>query len=78
MKACRINSPHSGKWSRRAGRPFSERRCRDLMGFDPFQNLRPSYGFDYDVSRNESGYEVEVPVPGYSAEQVDVSLKDGF
>jgi HSP20 family molecular chaperone IbpA len=49
---------------------------RDLMGFDPFQNLRASYGFDYDVSRNENGYEVEVPVPGYNAEQVDVSLKD--
>jgi HSP20 family protein len=51
---------------------------RDLMGFDPFENLRASYGFDYDVSRNESGYEVDVPVPGYNPDQVIVSLKDGI
>jgi HSP20 family protein len=51
---------------------------RDLVGFDPFQNLRAAYGFDYDVGRSENGYEVDVPVPGYSSEQVDVSLKDGI
>ncbi|MBV8164940.1 MAG: Hsp20/alpha crystallin family protein [Candidatus Eremiobacteraeota bacterium] len=32
---------------------------------------------DYEVSRIEDGYQVEVPVPGYSSEQVDVSFKDG-
>jgi HSP20 family protein len=50
---------------------------RDLVGFDPFQSLRASYGFDFDVSRSENGYDVDVPVPGYSPDQVDVSLKDG-
>jgi len=50
---------------------------RDLFGFDPFQALRSNWGFEYDVVRNESGYEVEVPVPGYKPEQIDVTLKDG-
>ena len=50
---------------------------RDLLGFDPFQSIRASYGFDYEVSRVEDGYEVDVPVPGYSSEQIDVSFKDG-
>jgi HSP20 family molecular chaperone IbpA len=50
---------------------------RDLLGFDPFQNIRASYGFDYEVSRTESGYEVEVPVPGYNSSQIDVTFKDG-
>ena len=50
---------------------------RDLLGFDPFQNLRANYGFEYDVSRTENGYEVEVPVPGYSPSQIDVTFKDG-
>jgi HSP20 family protein len=50
---------------------------RDLLGFDPFQNLRSNYGFEYNVTRTEDGYEVEVPVPGYKPEQVEVSLKDG-
>jgi HSP20 family protein len=51
---------------------------RDLLGFDPFQNIRASYGFDYEVSRTENGYEVEVPVPGYNSSQIDVTFKDGI
>jgi HSP20 family protein len=50
---------------------------RELLGFDPFQNVRSSYGFDYEVSRTEGGYEVEVPVPGYSSSQIDITFKDG-
>lgn len=50
----------------------------NLLGFDPFQSLRNTYGFDYDVTRTESGYLVEVPVPGYSATQIDVTFKDGI
>jgi len=62
--------------------PGSERAVpwmplQDLLGFDPFRNIRASYGFDYEVSRTENGYEVEVPVPGYSSAQIDVSFKDG-
>lgn len=64
------------------GRPADERMApwtpfRDLLGFDPFQNLRSNLAFEYDVTRTENGYEVEVPVPGYKPEQVDVTLKDG-
>jgi HSP20 family molecular chaperone IbpA len=51
---------------------------RELLGYDPFQNVRSAYGFDYEVSRTEAGYEVEVPVPGYSASQIDVTFKDGI
>lgn len=50
---------------------------RDLLGFDPFQAIRASYGFEYEVSRIEDGYEVEVPVPGYNSSQIDVSFKEG-
>ncbi|MBC5801349.1 MAG: Hsp20/alpha crystallin family protein [Candidatus Eremiobacteraeota bacterium] len=50
---------------------------RDLFGFDPFQNLRSNWAFDYDVSRTETGYQVEVPVPGYKPDQIDVTFKDG-
>jgi HSP20 family protein len=51
---------------------------RDLFGFDPFQTLRSNWAFDYDVSRTEAGYEVEVPVPGYKPDQIDVTCKDGL
>lgn len=60
-----------------AERPLPWTPLQDLLGFDPFQNIRASYGFDYDVSRTEGGYEVEVPVPGYNSSQIDVTFKDG-
>jgi HSP20 family protein len=50
---------------------------RELLGFDPFAQLRSNWGFEYDVTRTESGYEVEVPLPGFKPDQIDVSFKDG-
>lgn len=49
----------------------------NLFGFDPFQHLRAGYGFEYDVTRTENGYEVDVPVPGFTSSQVEVMFKDG-
>ncbi|HZV76816.1 MAG TPA: Hsp20 family protein [Candidatus Babeliales bacterium] len=58
-----------GQASRMAGwTPF-----RDLLGFDPFHLMR---GFEYDVTRTENGYEVEVPVPGFKPEDVEVTFQD--
>ena len=48
---------------------------RDLLGFDPFQSMR-SGAFEYDVTRNENGYEVEVPVPGFRPDDVEVTFQD--
>ena len=50
---------------------------RDLLGFDPFRSVASNWGFEYDVTRTESGYEVEVPVPGYKPDHIDVTFKDG-
>ncbi len=46
---------------------------RDLLGFDPFQAMR---GFEYDVTRSDNGYEVEMPVPGFKPEDVEVTFQD--
>lgn len=50
---------------------------RDLLGFDPFRALGSNWGFEYDVTRTETGYDVEVPVPGFKPDQIDVTFKDG-
>lgn len=73
----------SNSLSRMGGNGAGERTLpwssfRDLFGFDPFGNIRGSYGFDYDVARTENGYEIEVPVPGFNASQIDVNVKDGI
>jgi HSP20 family protein len=41
----------------------------DWLGWDPFRNV-------LEVTRNESGYSVEVPVAGYKPDQIDVTLDD--
>ena len=46
---------------------------REWLGFDPFQAMR---GFEYDVTRTENGYEVEIPVPGFRPEDVEVTYQD--
>lgn len=50
---------------------------KDLLGFDPFRSLGSNWGFEYDVTRTENGYEVEVPVPGFKPDQIEVTFKDG-
>ncbi len=67
----------NGRPSSTDARPATWAPFSDLLGFDPFQTLRSNYGFDYDVTRTESGYEIEVPVPGYKPDQIDITFKDG-
>lgn len=50
----------------------------DLLGFDTLSPLRASWAFDYDVMRTERGYEVDVPVPGYSPSDIEISFQDNI
>ena len=36
----------------------------------------PSLGFDTDVVRTETGWTVEIPVPGFRPDQIDVTVED--
>lgn len=49
-----------------------------LFGFDPFQNVMANWDYGFEVSRTESGYEVEVPVPGFNSSNVEVTFKDAI
>jgi len=51
--------------------PFS-----DLLGFEPFRSLYPtaSQSYGMEVNKGENGYTVEIPVPGYKPDQIDVTL----
>ena len=51
---------------------------QDLIGFDPFQNIRSNGAYEYDVTRTENGYQVEVPVPGYKPDQIEITVKEGI
>jgi HSP20 family molecular chaperone IbpA len=51
--------------------PFS-----DLLGFDPFRSFFPTVAqyHGLEITKNDSGYTVEIPVAGYKPEQIDVTL----
>lgn len=57
-------------------RPQNGNFARNLLGFDPLSPLRASWAFDYDVTRTERGYEIDVPVPGYAPSEIDVTYQD--
>lgn len=56
-----------------AGRPT------DVFGFDPFRNFfsNLSQFHGLEISRTDQGYQVEVPVPGYKPDQIEVTLDNG-
>jgi len=51
----------------------------DVFGFDPlravFGNV-PQYGQQGDVTKTADGWTVELPVPGYKPDQIDVTVED--
>ena len=50
----------------------------DVLGFDPFRGMFPTLtaGFGFEINRVEGGYKVEFPVPGFTPDQVEVTLEE--
>ena len=52
----------------------------DLFGFDPLRAVfgnAPQYGsFAGEVQKTEDGWTVEIPVPGFKPDQIDVTVED--
>jgi HSP20 family protein len=67
---------NGGTLPAREGRGGAWGPYRELLGFDPFRDIFPTMGSDYEVARTERGYDVEIAVPGYKPEQVEVTLRD--
>ena len=49
----------------------------DVLGFDPLRMLpNVNGGFGFDIQRSEGGYRIELPVPGFRPDQIDVTVED--
>ncbi len=51
----------------------------DLFGFDPvraFLGSAQPYNDTGDVQKTDDGWTVELPVPGYKPDQIDVTVED--
>jgi HSP20 family protein len=49
-----------------------------LLGFDPFRDFAPTWqqAGGIDVQRTDRGYAVEIPVPGFKPDQINVTVDD--
>jgi HSP20 family protein len=56
------------------------RLASDLFGFDPFRaflsGTASGYGSSVEVHKTDNGWTVEIPVPGYRPDQIDVTVED--
>lgn len=50
----------------------------DFWNFDPFRALSGTPLYGVEINRTDAGYTVEVPVPGFKPEQIEVTLEDGL
>jgi HSP20 family molecular chaperone IbpA len=51
----------------------------DLFGFDPlraFMGTVPNDGFNGEIRKTENGWTVELPVPGFKPDQIDLTVED--
>ena len=64
----------AGERARRAGFGLP-----DVWGWDPFRNFFSNNAAvaGLDITRNDNGYTVEIPVAGYRPEDINITLENG-
>jgi HSP20 family molecular chaperone IbpA len=48
----------------------------DFLGFEPYRALGTIANDGFDISKTETGYGVELPVPGFGPDQIEVTVED--
>jgi HSP20 family molecular chaperone IbpA len=54
--------------------PYSP--LREMLGYDPFRRFFSNVDPQIDVIRTEAGFEVEIPVPGFKTDQIELIVKE--
>ena len=51
----------------------------DLLNWDPFRNFFSNVpaASGIEINKTDSGYFVEVPVPGYKPDEIDITVENG-
>jgi HSP20 family protein len=48
----------------------------ELFGFDPFRLMGQPEVFGFDIQRTENGYRLDVPVPGFKPDEINVTIEE--
>jgi len=54
--------------------PYSP--LRDVLGYDPFRRFFSNIDPMIEVIRTADGFDVEIPVPGFKTEQLEIVVKE--
>jgi HSP20 family protein len=49
---------------------------REMLGYDPFRRFFSNVDPQIDVIRTDAGFEVEIPVPGFKTDQIEIVVKE--
>jgi HSP20 family molecular chaperone IbpA len=56
--------------------PYSP--LREMLGYDPFRRFFSNVDPQIDVIRTDGGFEVEIPVPGFKTDQIELVVKENI
>ena len=59
-----------------AGGAVAYSPLREMLGYDPFRRFFSNIDPQIDVIRTAGGFDVEIPVPGFKTDQIDVVVKE--
>jgi HSP20 family molecular chaperone IbpA len=59
-----------------AGGAVTYSPLREMLGYDPFRRFFSNVDPQIDVIRTEKGFDVEIPVPGFKTDQIEIVVKE--
>jgi HSP20 family protein len=76
MSADLSNNDRSTNNSTSNGAAVAYSPLREMLGYDPFRRFFSNVDPQIDVIRTDTGFEVEIPVPGFKTEQIELIVKE--
>jgi HSP20 family molecular chaperone IbpA len=64
--------------SNAAGGAVAYSPLREMLGYDPFRRFFSNVDPQIDVIRTDAGFEVEIPVPGFKTDQIELIVKENI
>jgi HSP20 family protein len=61
-----------------AGAAVTYSPLREMLGYDPFRRFFSNVDPQIDVIRTDTGFEVEIPVPGFKTDQIEIVVKENI
>ncbi len=61
-----------------AGGAVTYSPLREMLGYDPFRRVFSNVDPQIDVIRTENGFDVEIPVPGFKTDQIEIVVKEAI